>query len=97
MVPANVVDLGLLYEFPDLGRLEMGELVLVCGVEGRDHGAVVAGDDDAAAASRVGGVDEVLGAESGGGAGGTEGFGVFILADAADEKDGGGGKDVLWV
>ena len=97
MIAADVVDLGLLHEFPDLGGLEMGELVLVRGVESRDHGAVVAGDDDAAAAGGVGGVDEVFGAEAGGGAGRAEGFGVFVFADAADEEDGGGGEDVLGV
>ncbi len=87
MVPADVVHLGLLDEFPDLGRLQVGEFVLVCSVKGGDHAAVVAGDDYTAAAGGVGGVYEVFGAESGGGAGGAENFGVFILADAANEED----------
>ena len=96
MVTADIIHLGLLNEFPDLGGLQVGEFVLVCGVQGGDHAAVVAGDDDAAAAGGVGGVYEVLGPEPGGGAGGAEGFGIFVLADAADIEDGIGGKDVLW-
>ena len=87
MIPADVIDLGLFDELPDLRALQMAELVLIGGLEGRDHAAVVAGDDYTAAAGGVGGVYEVFGAESGGGAGGAENFGVFILADAANEED----------
>ncbi len=56
---------------------------------------VVAGDDDAAAARGLRVVDAVFDAEAGGGAGGAELLGVFVLADAADVEDGVGGEDVL--
>ncbi len=95
MIPADVIDLGLFDELPDLRALQMAELVLIGGLEGRDHAAVVAGDDDAAAAGWVRAVDEVFGAEAGGGAGVAEGLGVFVLADAPDVEDGVGGEDVL--
>lgn len=65
MVPADEVDFGLLNEFPHLGRLQVGEFVLVRGGQVRAHGAVVAGDDDAAAAGGLVGRDEVFGADAG--------------------------------
>ena len=63
----------------------------------RAHGAVVAGDDDAAAAGRVGGRHEVFGADAGFFVPGAQGRGVFVRADAADVEGGVGGEDVLVV
>ncbi len=91
MVPADEVDLGLLREFPDLGRLQMRDLVLVGGGQVRAHGTVVAGDDDAAAAGGVVGGDEVFGADAGVFVLGAQGRGVLVGADAADVEGGVGG------
>ncbi len=91
VVPADEVDLGLLREFPDLGRLQMRDLVLVGGGQVRAHGTVVAGDDDAAAAGGVVGGDEVFGADAGVFVLGAQGRGVLVGADAADVEGGVGG------
>ena len=52
-------------------------------------------DDHAAGSGRVCGGHEVFGAEACGGAGGAEGRGIGVGADAADVNDGVGGQDVL--
>ena len=61
----------------------------------RAHGTVVAGDDDAAAAGRLVGRDEVFGADAGFFVFGAQRRGVFVGADAADVEGRGGGEDVL--
>ena len=73
----------------------MREHVVVCGCEVRAHAAVVGCDDHAAAAGRVGGRRVVFGADAGGGAGAAQRFGVFVLADRADEDGAVGGEHVL--
>ena len=95
MVAADEVHFGLLDEVPDLRAGEVLEFVVVgCG-QVRAHAAVVAGDDDAAAAGGVAGRGEVFGTHAGGGAGLAEGFGVFVGADGADEEGALGGEHVL--
>lgn len=75
----------------------MRELVVGRGCQVRDHAAVVARDDDAATAGRVGGRDVVFGADAGGGAGGAEGVGVGVGADGAEVERAGWGEHVLVV
>ena len=53
------------------------------------------GDDHPAAASRVGSRSEVFGTEAGCFTGGEECRGIFVITDAADVENGGGGKDIL--
>ena len=52
-------------------------------------------DDDPAAAGRLIGRDEVLGADAGFFILGAQGRGILVGADAADVEGGVGGKDVL--
>lgn len=87
MVPTHEIHSGLLDERPDLGRLEVLDFVLVGGSEMGAHGAVVAGDDDTAAAGRVVGRSEVLGSETSFGAGIAEDVGVFVRPHGADVED----------
>lgn len=91
VVSADVVDLGLLHEFPDLGGLEMRDLVLVRGSQVRAHGTVMARDDDPAAAGGLVGGDEIFGADAGFFVFGAQGRGVLVVADAADVEGGIGG------
>lgn len=60
------------------------------------HAAVVAGDDDAAAACGHAGFHAVFDAEACGRAGGAEDLGVFVGSHAADVEDAGGGENVLF-
>lgn len=95
MEPAHVVELGLLHQRPDLGALQMFQFILVRGRQMRAQASVAAVDENAASSRRLGVVDAVFDAETGGGAGRAELCGVVVLADAADVKDGGRGEDVL--
>lgn len=94
---ANVVVLGFLDERPDGGLLKVVELVLVRGRKMGAEGAVVAGDDNTAAAGGNGLVDAVFGVQTGFLAGFGKDVGVLVLTDATDVHDGVGGKDVLSV
>jgi hypothetical protein len=60
VVAADVERLGRFHERPDLGLLQMGELVFIRGGQVRAHGAVVIGDDDAAFSCRDGGLDVIF-------------------------------------
>ena len=73
----------------------MLDLVVVGGRQVGAHAAVVARDDDPAAAGRFGGGDPVLGAEAGGGACGAEDRGILVGPDAANVKDRRRREDVL--
>lgn len=92
---ADVVDLGRLDELPDLGRLEVLGLVVVCGGQISYHGSVVPCDHDAAASGWLRLFDAVFDAQAGFVAGGFEGLGVLVAADAADVENGVGWEDVL--
>ena len=87
MVSAHEIEFCLLDEFPDLGTLEVVDFVLVRGGQMRHHAAVVTGDYYAASSCGDFGVDEVFGAQTGGGTGGTQDVGVFVGADTADVED----------
>ncbi len=95
MEATNVEDIGVLGKSPDLGLLQVVKVVVVGGTEIGAEGAVVAGNDGAAAAGGVLGVDTVLDAEAGGLDGIVEGGGVLVVTDAAEVDDAVGGEDVL--
>lgn len=95
MVTADEIERGLLNECPDIRRLEMLDFVLVGGSQMRAHAAVVAGDDDAAAARGGVGVHAILHAKAGGLAGGAEDGGILVGTDTADVEDALGWEDVL--
>jgi hypothetical protein len=95
VVATNVVDLGLLDERPDVGLLQMLNLVLVGSGEVGAHAAVVASDHNTALASRLDLVDAVLGVDAGLVAGILEDIGILVLTDTADVHDGVIGQHVL--
>lgn len=95
METTDVEDLGVLDKSPDLGRLEVLNLVVVGGGKIGDHGSVVAGDDNTTASSGLGLVDAVLGANTLAIAGFAELIGLGVLADTANVDGGLSGKDVL--
>lgn len=76
--------------------LQMLNLVGIrCGKIG-DHASVVAGDDDTTTSSWLLFVISVANSESGLLVGVLENFGVFVVADAAEEDYGIGLEQVLW-
>ncbi len=91
----NVEDIGVLGKGPDLGLLQVVEVVVVGGAEVGAERAVVAGDNGAAAAGGLLGVDAVLDTKAGGLDGIVKGGGVLVIADAAKIDDAVGGEDVL--
>lgn len=95
MEATNVEDVGVLGKGPDLGLLQVVEVVVVGGAEVGAEGAVVAGDNGAAAAGGLLGVDAVLDTKAGGLDGIVKGGGVLVIADAAKINDAVGGEDVL--
>lgn len=95
VVTTDVVDVCALDEAPDLGLLQVVEAVVVGGAQVGAETPVVAGDDDAAAAGGLGGLDAVLDAEAGLLDGVLEDGGVLVVADAAQVDDAVVGQDVL--
>ena len=95
MVAADEVDARGADQRPDGGGAEVRDVVVVGCRQVRAHAAVVARDDDAAAAGRVRSRDVVFGADAGGGAGGAERRGGGVGADGADEERAVGGEHVL--
>ena len=73
--------------FPDLRGLQVGELVLVCGCQMRNHTSVMAGDNDTAATGGLRGIDEVFGVDAGFLAEGAELYAVLIVANATDVEN----------
>lgn len=95
MVTADIVDVGTLNKAPDLGLLQVVEVVVVRGAQVGAETPVVAGDDDTAAAGGLGGLDAVLDAEAGLLDGVLEDGGVLVVADAAEVDDAVVREDVL--
>lgn len=95
MIPTNIVYLSLLDQGPDVGLLQMLDLVLIRGSEMCAHAAVVAGDDDTALARGLGLVDAVFGMHTGLLARLLENVGVLVATNAADVQHGVVGEDVL--
>ena len=95
VIAANVVNLGLLHQLPDLGLLQVLEVVVVRRAELGAHASVVAGDDDTAAAGGHLGVDAVLDAQADLLDGVLQDGGVLVVADAAEVDNAVGREDVL--
>lgn len=95
VVTANVVDIGILNQAPDLGLLEVVQIVVVRGAQIRAHAPVVAGDDHAATAGRLRRLDAVLDAQAGLLDGVLEDGGVLVVANAAQVHDAVVGQQVL--
>lgn len=95
MEATDVVHLGVLDELPDLGLLQVVQVVVVGSAEVGAQASVVAGDDGAATASLLLGVDAVLDAEASGLDGVVEDGRVLVVAGTADVDDAVGGQDVL--
>jgi hypothetical protein len=95
VVPADIVGLGVLDEGPDVGALQVLQVVVVGGAQLSAHAAVVTGDDNAAAAGGDLGVDTVLDAQTGLLAGIAEDGGILVVADTAEVDDAVLGQDVL--
>lgn len=95
VVTADIVDLGALDEAPDLGLLQVVQVVVVRGAQVGAETPVVAGDDDTAAAGGLRGLDAVLDAETGLLDGVLEDGGVLVVADAAEVDDAVVRQDVL--
>lgn len=92
---SDVVVLSGLDEGPDLLRLEMVELVVVCGGQVGAKRSVVASDDNTASSSGVLFVDTVFGPEAGLLAGVAQSIGVLVLANTTNVQDGVGREYVL--
>lgn len=96
MVTSDVVNLGILDELPDLRGLEVLKLVVVGGSKLGDHRAVMASDNNGAAASRVVRLNTIFSANTALGlASVTELVRGSILPNATDVDGGLGRKDVL--
>jgi hypothetical protein len=95
VVATNVEHLGALSQSPDVGPLQVLEVVVVRRTERRAERAVVASDDDGAPAGRHLGVDPVLDTQADGADGVLEDGGVLVVADAADVDHAVGRENVL--
>lgn len=96
VVAADVVHRRAAHERPDVRRLQMLELVFVGGGQVRAHAAVVAGDNDAAAAGRRVRVHAVFHPQPGRLARGPEDRRIFVGTDTADVEYALGREDVLF-
>ena len=88
VVTTDVVELSLLDERPDVGRLQVLNLVLVGGSEVSAHAAVVASDDNTALAGGLSLINTVLSVDTSLLAGLLEDVTELVLADAADVDNG---------
>lgn len=95
MVSADKVVLAVLHNVPVL--LQMLNLVVVCSGKVGAHAAVVARDDNTAAAGGLLVVDPVSDGEAGLLVGLLQDVGILVLADAAEVDDGIGGEQVLLI
>ena len=95
MVSTDVVDLGLLNERPDLGLLQVLDLVLVGSSKVGAHAAVVTSDDNTTLTGGLGFIDTVLGVDTGLLTGLLEDVTVLVLTDAADVDNRLLGEEVL--
>ena len=95
MESADVVEAGAFNKLPDVGPLEVLEVVVVGSAEVGAQGSVVAGNNDATLARADVGVDAVLDSEADLLDGVTQDIGVLILADTTEVDDAVGRQDVL--
>lgn len=88
VVATDVVDLGLLDQRPDLGLLEVLNLVLVGSSKVGAHAAVVASDDNTTLTGGLSLIDTVLGVDTGLLASLLEDVTVLVLTDTTDVDNG---------
>jgi hypothetical protein len=84
VVAANIIRLSVLDKSPDIGALEMLQIVVVGGTQVGAHAAVVAGDDDAAATRGDLGINTVLDTQTGLLAGIAKDRGVLVIASTTE-------------
>lgn len=95
VVASNKVVSRALNQLPDLGALQMLQVVVIGSAQVSDHRAVVVGDDDSTATRRLLLVDAVLNTQTGVLYGIAQNFSVLVVANAAQEDDAVGWKQVL--
>lgn len=95
MISTNVVSLGILNQLPNLGLLQMVEVVVVGGSQIRAHAAVMARDDHTATAGGVLRVDAVLDTQTGLLDGIMKDSGVLVVAHTTDVDHAVGRQDIL--
>jgi hypothetical protein len=95
VVATDVVELSLLDQRPDVGLLQVLNLVLVGSSEVGAHAAVVASDNNTALASGLSLVHTVLGVDTSLLAGFLQDVTELVLANAANVDDGVLGEQVL--
>lgn len=95
MVTTDVDHLGALSQRPDLGLLQVLQVVVVRGAQEGAERPVVAGDDNTALARADLLVNAVLDPQADGTDGVLEDGGILVVADTADVDDAVGGQDVL--
>ena len=91
----NVVVISVLNQAPDLGLLQVVKTVVVSSTEVSAERAVVAGNDDTAAASLLLGVDAVLDAQARLLDSIVKDSRVLVITGTAEVDDAVGGQDVL--
>lgn len=92
---SNVVDLGILDQAPDLGLLQVIQVIVVGGTQVGAQTAVVASDDGAAATSLLLGVNAVLDTQASGLDGLVQDGRVLVVTGTAEVDDAVRGQDVL--
>lgn len=95
VVTTNIEHLSVLNQAPNLGLLQVVQSIVVRGAQISAHAAVVAGNDHATAAGRLGRLDAVLDPQAGLLDGITQDGGVLVVADAAQVDDTVVGQQVL--
>lgn len=95
MVAANVVDIGILNQAPDLGFLQVVQAVVVRSAQIGAHAAVMARDDHPAPAGRLGRLDAVLDAQTSLLDSILENGSVLVVANTAQVHDAVVGQQVL--
>lgn len=95
MVAANVVDISILNQAPDLGLLQVVQIIVVGGAQICAHTPVVTRDDHTAPTGRLRGLDAVLDAQAGLLDSILEDGGVLVFANAAQVHDAVVGQQVL--
>lgn len=91
----NVVDLSILNELPDLGLLQVVDIVVVGGTEISAQASVVASNDNTASASLLLGVDSVLNTETSSLDGIVEDGRVLIVTSTTEVDNAVGRENVL--
>ncbi len=95
VVASDVVGLGVLHKLPNLGLLQVLEVVVVGSAELGAHASVVSGDDNTAATSGLLGVDAVLDAETNLLDGIAQDGRVLVVTDSSNEYNAVRRQDVL--